>query len=448
MKRFPVLLVSALLFGACGGDTGFPEATGKASIRAINAMPTSQEIAFLIEETPIASARYQEATAAVRYDDLDYTFNFEVLFTGESALRRIASRSIDFVADKDYTLLVTGTLANPTLTLWEGDERSFDEADTVLEARFAHVSASQGALDFYFAEPSVAPALGEQVATLSFGEISTAADFTEGDFVLTVTAAGDPGAIMYVSDTTTFAPRSASIVTVFDGSSNGNAPLIVRAINSSGGGFSLPDPRFAPSVEFINSSMDLGTSDIYDDEALTSLRVTDHAFLNISDELDIAVGANTFFYTPAGDTTAVTLEGTLTAIEGLRYRLVATGEAGALAAAVVIPDRRPVGTQVKVLPYHTSNNFDLLDIYAVDAGETIDEAFPILGALPAAVQINTLALAAGSYDIYITESQDTVILAGPYRIDVVLGDIVDMIVVDTVDPAVLDILFLSGGPTL
>jgi hypothetical protein len=40
-----------------------------------------------------------------------------------------------------------------------------------------------------------------------------------------------------------------------------------------------------------------------------------------------------------------------------------------------------------------------------------------------------------------------VALAGPYRIDTALGDVVDLLIVDTIDPAVLDILFLSGGPT-
>ena len=55
-------------------------------------------------------------------------------------------------------------------------------------------------------------------------------------------------------------------------------------------------------------------------------------------------------------------------------------------------------------------------------------------------------LEAGSYDIYITETADKTVLAGPYRLDTILGDIVDFAAVDAVDPAVLDVLFFSGGP--
>ena len=62
-------------------------------------------------------------------------------------------------------------------------------------------------------------------------------------------------------------------------------------------------------------------------------------------------------------------------------------------------------------------------------------------------EATTASLAAGSYDLYVTEFGEKVALAGPYRLDVAIGDVVDLIVVDTMDPTVLDVLFLSGGPT-
>ncbi len=449
MKRILVLLscAAALLLGACGKDSTLPTATGKASIRAINAVKTSRDISFLIEERNIGSATYAAATATAQYDDLDYTFNIEVFYAGETTFRRIASQFIDFVADKDYTLLVSGSLANPTLTLWVGDERTFDEADTVFEARFAHPSASFGALDYYFADPAVAPALGNQAATLSFGEISAPADFEAGDYVLTITTANNPADVVYVSDTTAIAAQGTYIFLPFEGSASNTAPVIVRAINTAGNSISLPDPRFPPTIQFINASMELGASDIYDDELLTSQLVANHDYLDVSAELGIPAGDNTFYYTPTGDTTAVTLETILTAFNGDRYRLVASGAAGAFSGTLIAPDRRAVETHVKLLPFQVSNNFDFVDVYAVAADTSIDDANPVQFGLPPRLSASTVPLAAGSYDIYITESLEKVVLAGPYRVDVALGDIVDMIIVDTVDPAVLDVLFLSGGPT-
>ena len=449
MKRILVLLscTAALLLGACGKDSPLPKATGKASIRAVNAIQTSQEISFLIEERTLGSVTYAAATTSARYDDLDYTFNFEVFYVGDTALRRVASQFIDFEANKDYTLLVSGTLASPTVTLWVGDERTFDEADTAFEARFAHAIESRGALDYYFADAAISPALGNQVATLSFGEISQPADFEAGDFVLTITTAGNPGDIVYVSDTSAIGAQGAFIFLPFDGTTNTTAPVVLGAINTAGNNFSLPDPRFPPTIQFINGSMDLGTSDIYDDEMLTSQLVANHTYLDVSDELEIAAAANTFYYTPSGPPTTVTLEETLTAFNGSRYRIVAAGVADAFSGIPLLPDRRPVESRAKLLLLQVSNNFDFVDVYAVEAGTSIDEANPVSFGLPARQSSATVALAAGSYDIYITELAEKVALAGPHRIDVVLGDVVDLIIVDTVDPAVLDVLFLSGGPT-
>lgn len=449
MKRIVLLLLcaGALFLSACGSDSKLPVATGKASVRAINAIPTSEEINFLIEERVIGSAAYAAATSTARYDDLDYTFNFEVFFAGETSFRRVASQHIDFQANTDYTLFISGALTNPTITLWEDEERTFAESDTVFEAKFVHASVSRGALDYYFADPAVAPALGNQVATLSFGEISAAADYATGDFVLTITTAGDPNDVVYASDITTFVARGAFLVTSFDGSEISTAPIVVRALNTQGGSFSMLDPGYAPTAEFVNASMDLGTSDIYDDELLTSQRVAALAFPDVSAEIDIAPGTNTFYFTPTVGTGDVTLESSVSALAGTRYRLVATGAAGALFTSVGVPDRRPVETHAKLPFYHAANNFNFLDLYAVQAGQTIDDAFPIRAAISPGAAPATAALAAGSYDIYVTEFGQKVVLAGPYRIDVTVGDIVDTIIVDNVDPAVLDVLFLSGGPT-
>jgi len=443
MKRISAVLAACLL-AACGSDSSLPEASGKANFRAINSIPTSGEIAFLIEERANGAAGYQDVTATTEWDDLSYNFNFDVFFAGETGLTRIATQLVDAVADRDYTFLISGSIANPTLTLYEDEVREFDTDGTIFAAKFLHSSTRPGALDFYFADPEVAPVLGEQVATLSPGELSTSADFDAGEYVVTLTTAGDPNDIVYRSETVPFVPGNSFFITLFDGDANDTAPLIVQALPSRGTSVAMPDPSYLPAVEFINISMDLGASDIYDDEALTSLIVQDHGFRDVEDERETASGANTFYYTPTGDTSAVTLEGELTATSGTRYRFYAAGVAGAFDTDIVVPDRKSLETMVKLTMYHGANNFDFLNLYAVDAGESVDDNFPVLAAISRGSQSPNVALTAGVYDIYVTEFNDKTVLAGPYRFDTSLGDIVDLVVVDTVDPAVLDALFLSG----
>lgn len=448
MKRIPATVASlaALLLAACSTETNLPEATGKGIIRAINAMPASPEFGFLIEERLIDSVAYRESSAAVRYDDLSYTFNVEIRFAGETTARRVASQIIDVQANTDYTLLVSGDVTAPTITVWEGAERTFDEGATGFEARFAHTAASAEAVDVYFAAPGVAPAPGNEIASLSFGEISAPADFSAGDYVLTITPADDPNTVLFVSEPTTFAAGNALIITPFDGVAFDNAPVVAREFSAAGDAVTLPDLRFPPSVEFVHAAPDLGTSDIFDDEALTSRIVADLAFGGVSTEVDVTADDNVFYFTPAGDTGAVTLESSLTAFGGIRYRVVAAGVAGAEQALALVPDRRSLQTQATLLTLGASNNFGTLAIHALSPGESLADSSPVqalAGLEPAAAA----GLAAGSYELYVTEFGQDQVLAGPFAVDVNIGDVIDMVILDNVDPAVVDVLFLSGGPS-
>jgi hypothetical protein len=447
MNRISGLLAAAavLMLAACDTESTLPEATGKAGIRAINAMPRSPEFLFLIEERSLGSVAYKSVSSPARYDDLEYTFNVDMRFAGETSLRRVASQFLDMQADRDYTLLVSGAVESPTITIWEDDERTFDEGSIVFEARFAHTAASLGEIDYYFSAPDVVPVLGQQVATLSFGEIAAPIDYAEGDYELTITPAGDPDTVLFVSTVTTLLAGNTLFITPFDGIASDVAPVVVRAIAAGGGAITLPDARFPSTVEFVNASVDLGTSDIYNDEALTSQIVADHAYRDVTEEISIVDDANLFFYTPSGDTGAVTLEASLSAFGGTRFRIVATGVAGALQTLNLVPDRAGVDTQVKLSALHTSNNFAFLDVYAVDPGESIDDAIAVASLVP--LEPANAALTAGSYDLYVTEFQDKSVLAGPYRVDVSVGDVIDMIILDTVDPAVLDVLFPAGVPS-
>ena len=119
--RFALLLTAAaaLLLAACTGESQLPEATGKGIVRAINAISTSPDIVFRIEERTIASLSYKVASSGARYDDLEYTFNFDADLGGEAGLTRIASFPLDVIKDTSYTFVVSGSLAAPDITLWE-----------------------------------------------------------------------------------------------------------------------------------------------------------------------------------------------------------------------------------------------------------------------------------------------------------------------------------------
>lgn len=434
MKRWLLLAGLLLAVAGCTSETKLPNPSGKGTVRAFNAIVGSPEISYLIEESFLDRMGYRESSGARRWDDFEYAFNFEAAFFGDSESRRVASRLLKVDAGRDYTLVLTGAVDAPTVLTWETAERSFDEAATVFEARFAHAAASLGNVDVYFAADGTAPAIGEQRGTISFGEMLDPIDIESGEYVLTLTTAGDPLDVVYQSSPIGLEARNTFILPVLEGNELDVARYSVRLLNAEGGFASLPDARVPPTIRFFQASLDLPPSDVYDDEMLTNQVLANHAFGDITGDIDIALGTTAYTYTAVGNTGAVQFESGISAAAGTHNNFIVIGAAGSRVATTFVPDRQTVATIAKLRIYHAALNHDELDLYIVNAGETIDEATRS-ARLIYSLQSGSLVLDAGNYDVYLTVVDEKTIVDGPITVDVQLGDNVEAVIFDTVDPA-------------
>lgn len=442
MKKL-LLVIALFAVAGCTGETNLPNPTGKGTIRALNAIPASPDVAFRIEEFFLESVPYKSASAGQSYDDFEYTFNFDVFFAGESESRRIVSRVLKVDAERDYTIAISGDINSPTVSVWEEAERSFDTADTVFEARFAHTAVSLQAVDLYFAPAATPLVLGEQRGTLNFGERLSPMDIAEGDYVLTITDAGtDPTVqqnIRYQSEEINYVAQSTLIIPVFEGDENDTAPYVARVINATGGLINLTDTRFPPTVRIFQASFSLPPADVYDDEMLTNLVLPNHQFGDISGDIDIPVGVTSYTYTPVGNTGAVLFESGISAVEGRHYNFIVIGDTGNEVATTFVPDRRSDSSVIKMRVYHAAFNHSGIDMYIVPRGEAFAGAPRAAANLLLSLQSANIVLEEGSFDIYVTPTgDDTVVLAGPIAIDPVFGDVIEGLLLDVVDPAVLE----------
>jgi len=442
MRRILLLLAcaGALMLAGCTGDSALPNPTGKGSVRAINAIPASPGVNFLIEERSIGTVGYKSSTAPGLWDDFEYIFNFQASFPGETAPRRVASVTHKVEKDKDHIFLLTGPVTAPTVTVLTADIRSFDGAATVFEARFLHAMSSLGDVDVFIDPAGTAPVAGQQRATLSFGEIMAPVDLEAGDYTITVTAAGDPATVFYQSGTESFIAQTAIVLTAFDGDGNDTGPIAVRAQTSTGDPRTLRDVANPPTVRFIHATRALPTVDIYDDVDLTNRVVANHAFGDASADVPVSLDLETFRYTTAGDTAAILFENGFQAAAGTHSHFIVIGDAGNLVATTFVPDRATVSTFAKLRLYHAALDNDSVDFY-LNAADTplTEESIPLAASLLFSLATPIQPVAAGSYDAYLTVSGTLTVLAGPVRLDLANGDIVDLISLDTVDPNVTEL---------
>jgi len=333
--------LSALALSACSGESSLPEATGKGSIRAINAIETSPAIAFLIEERTIGSVAFKESSTSASYDDLSYNFNFEVLFIGDTARTRIATQPLDVVANKDYTFIISGAVSAPAITIWEGDQREWGEAETVTEFRFGHTAASEDPVDVYLAAPDVAPADGAEIGTLAFGEVLPAIEMPAGEYVVTITSAGDEADILFSSTSFVTLAATSLLFNLFDGDANDVSELALHSFNTTSGGTAVfTDSRLMPTLRFFHASKELGLVDIFIEDLLAMPPpvplVSSHAFKDVTDDISVATGTLPLAYTTANEILMIHLQEDLNLSAAFRWNMFLFGPISSTEASIFL----------------------------------------------------------------------------------------------------------------
>ena len=439
MTRTTLLaIIAATAVAGCGSDSALPEATGDGTVRMINAIPTSPEIGFLIEERALDGVAYKNNSSPAIWDDLAYTFNFDISRPGLGESQRIASQSVDVIRDIEYTFVLRGSVDAATVDVWEIPERSFSGTETIFEMRVGHTAATLGTVDVYIGLQSAAPDLGDLVATLAPGEVSAPTDVEEDAYIITITATGNPADVLYQSVPTRIVASQSVLITVFEGDANDTAPVTLSVFNERGLASALTDARFPPTARFIHATMDLGTSDIYDDVALQNRIAADLAFGDITGDIDMAVGELTITATAPGNVGAIQLEDTLTTFAGSHVNYYFTVLADVLTGSQAVVDRRSVETVARLTFFHSAINHDFVDLYVVDAGTLIDEQLPRQIGVGRGLQTPPIGIDAGSYDIYITTFGEKTVLDGPISLEATLGDVFEAVLLDRVVPSLAE----------
>jgi hypothetical protein len=283
---------------------------------------------------------------------------------------------------------------------------------------------------------------GNALGTLSFGEVLPQADFEAGQYVLTFTAAGDPLTVHFESSTFSLISQTSTLLSIFDTDANDTGLWSVRAFFSAGGSGVVPAVDSTATARFYHASTELATADIYNDETLMAPPiVTNHAFGDVTPDMEMPVGTNLLFYTAAGNSGAPLFDDGTTILVTTHRNVYAVGNFDALRTVTYIPNRRPVETQARFSFINTALNYPLVDLYVVRTGIDIANVFPTffgvtIGNVPVTTTFN-----ADSFEIYLTPTGDKAVIAGPFALDMMLGDVFEYIAYDNLaDPMIADLV--------
>jgi hypothetical protein len=433
------LLIAGLALGGCT-ESQRPEATGKGTIRAIHAVPSAPEVTFLIEERELGTLAYKTATSSQEFDDLTYDFSFDTRIPGSTSRSRIATQTVSILSDVDYVFVLTGTVASPSVLLWETDERQWDENETAFEVSAGHLAAGSGAIDIYFAETGTPPAAGNARGTLSFGERLAPFETESGEYVLTVTEQGDPSAVIFTSTARDYGERTSVLFAVQDADPSITSAISVRRIEQNGTSTELADPAFPPTRRFFNAAFGSGSMDVWLDDDFVTPLVSTLAYGAVSADVPVPAKESTYTYTAAGNPGAILLEHEDTVTGNTRGTNFVSGEPDDLDVTIVTDNRRPVPGLGRIRVTQMASQFDLVDAYVLAAGTDIADASPNLPRMAPTNSSGYLNFDPGNYELTVTEVAAKNVLAGPVPLDLASGQIMEIAIIDSTDPNLLNIV--------
>ena len=435
----PLTLVSFLLLflGACA-ESALPTATGKGEIRGINAISSSPPLSFKIEERTIGQVTFKGQTSNV-YDNLNYTFNFDLPGFGDDEERRLGSAQFDLTADTEHIVAITGTTNAASVAHWQQPRRIWDGSESVAGVAFAHVSGKTGPVDMYFDTSGVAPAPGQARASLSFGEFEPATDLPSGSYVITVTPQGDPNTIIHQSAQLNLAPATSYIVTVFDTDASQTSPLGLQLLAGASGSFPAPDTSSPISTRLINAAFDSGNVDMYIDQNFSAPLFGNVAFSSDTPRADMHGGSTTLTFTPTGNPGATLLQSDTSNSAATVHTYLFAGQAGNYLVNNLEDDPRSIDTFAKLRIMQGSSNVSPADIYIIKSGDDITNVFPNFFAISTGGSTDYRAFVADTYEIVVTENTSKTILGRLSNVVAAKGSVIEVLVLDTADPNALQL---------
>ena len=449
IRRLSVLVATLAVVAAvssCAESTR-AVATGKGNIRGINAIVTAPDILFLIEERSLGSVSFKGTSGFSPFDDLTYDFNFDLFLPGELTATRLATEFIDVLADHEYTVILTGTIANPSSFFWEDPVREWSDTETVFELIFTHVAPSMGALDVYFATPGTVPVLGQAVGSLTNGNRLQGLDFEEGQYELILTPKDDPAAMLYQSVPLTASPQTRVTIAIFDQDPSVTGNIAVNFIGEGGASSVLADINFPPEVRTLHASFATENFDGYFNNDFTNIIYSDIGFQELSPYVDVAAATTPLTLTPVGNSGATLHEGDVIVSTASRRTVVLAGVPGALSLLSLLDDARPLETFPVMRILNVSFSTESLDIYTLEPGTPIDDDVTAqLRGLPTQFDTGFTASTEGLQELTVTLFDEKTPIATPVILDLSNGDVIDIVIVDTVNPGTVEMVVFDGQP--
>ena len=452
-RHLCLLLLIAAGLTACS-DSNQDVVTGEGAIRGLHAIPDLGLVTFLIEETNIGSLTYQESSGLSSFDDLEYEFRFEILLPDDNVDEPtvLASRTLSVDSEREYTFVLSGSLDNPQLFLWEQFGRDWaeelEEADendtevTVMEVSFSHISNVLESVDVYLEEPGTSPTATTPKATLGFSEFVAATELPADEYQLVLTPVGDPETILFASDPFSISAATSTLITLMDDGGLTTADFTVRIIGT-GLGRKLQSLDSVSVISAAHAAFGSTSLDVVDSDNFAEPLIEDLAFGEVSPDVEVEEGELQLIVTPSDNPGVFLSQRVLDTVGGTYNRLFFVGLPGDLQTVSLPYDRSTLATHARVQLFQGAARFQTLDVYLVDLDTDISLIGPTNSNLLYGSGFAYVSREPDDYVLVVTEQGTKNIVGGPLEVSLEANKNYSLILTDAPDITAVEILVID-----
>ena len=445
LHRLQTLGLILLCLTAVGCDQG-RENPPDASVRVLNAAPSFGTLEFrrgmqATSQNQPRNIGYKEAIGA-SYDEDSYGFYVDATSPGAGAPTPVTNFSKEIRSDTDYTIVLTevGGLIEPVFLEQPRPQTNATQANVIV----LHAGEVLAPMDLYLSAPDTPFTAGPPVASLSFGQSTSAQAIAAGEYVLTATVPGDPTRVLLASTRFALAAAASSALVIVDGAEQGVAPFGVILVGQTFG--ELLDQSTQAALRVINGATDGAPRDVAINEQFAPPLFPAVPFATATDYQLVPPSNLTLNVTPPGNPGVLELTATITPTTNIKHTVLFAGDAGALTHLTVLDDGRRIDTEARVRFYNVASQFTFMEFFVAPPGTTELSNFLPFVTLGSPSASTILSFPPGTYDLFLRPSGSTTLAAGPVSFTVAGGGIYSMLAVNGPDTASAGVVFLDDFP--
>jgi hypothetical protein len=417
-RAFGLLILLALGMTACDSGRENPADT---RVRIVNVAPSYTSLYYTREHVTrfngVLNVPFNgSADPATFYDEGTYDFYaYTPDLTSNTGVTVDPAYGFQkqLVAGTFYTFVFLEGAGHIEHAILESTPLGASSTDS--QVQLLHGAENVPAVDIYLLPPGTTIAGATPWGSVSFRGSLAARSMTPGEYELTVTAAGNPAAVLLTSGSfPLFATELTNFVITPD-NGTGSGQIAVAVIGPAAGGL-LVDRNAPALVRALNTAADKAPRDVAFYGQFTPPLFPAAAFTTPTARAPLAAGTDIpLNVTPVGNPGVLELDQKVAFGPTFPFTVMFYGDAGALTHFLATDDLRRIAGSAKVRFYNAAPQFSSTALVLVPPGVDPTRGAPISLLLPGFVG-TPIEVIPDTYDLYVFQLDTGMSAAGPLAV--------------------------------